>query len=981
MRSNLVDPTSPPPPGAPRNAPHEYQKSKNASQGCEENVQEVSFEYLLEKVPWAVSVGFEEAAIAPESGRLFRADRSEDVEEFLSSPNTIHDVKTALKKWRRTDEDWERLKGPCYLLTPENDFAVVVLPNAYRKWKRIGGRQKEINGKKQWTTEGREVWEEKPTYEKVEEIKPRSLEILKDLGSFTTVAPNGVDLQVHILGELPEGAFEEFEIRRKKVRIYDRGRFCPMTRNILPGYELPIRNCQSWIDEHVPVGEAVKDVGEAVESKSRKPRTARITPVPVLPENLAAVVSRMRTAVWKAEFKTDENGERKKLRRARSPKTPAHEVIRWNPDDFEDEKHKWGSYSESYLAFERDEDLDGVEVLVEPNRMLRPEEEGSPYPVFLDVDDCRDPETGEITLPWVRDLLERLGTYAEASPSGKGIRIVGWARRDPRSKTDLKDVAEQLGARTDFQIFGASGGRRLVTITGRPLPDYDVPVRDIQDWVDEVVPLHEPSPETDGLVAPDPLNVEDEDLKQKMLASGDGDLMRRFFDGDETLWKGPESRYADRSKADVGFFQKLAWWTRHDRERMKRMAFSSKMRRKKWQRDGYLEDGRGGKGIITLGIEGCRGSYYDPSYSSKPELVEKLWAARATLKDFDERASWGALLALGERYGTWSRAGFVWTVKNVGDRVTIPEKGMVVHAAVRTVMPLMGADSPAKAHEALEKIREAGYAKRVWKSKNNVPDLYLIPDSVTSKIPATESYPSLSPPPCLYLLCSKNESGAAEGEPGEARLGIYEKLVFIQPRRNERPGLNKKEKLVFELVLSDQITDLNEMAAFLGVDRKNLVRNVKVLVGLGLVGRDDDRLSLTDGFEHVIHDLFVDSGGERMYLDALDQIERHRSEHAAFGKEANAVGRQTPVEEDARRGSENTGGEEALRDHVNIKIDRDDDEEHGETALDKNSGEKVIAHLAGNMDRDDLNPRQRKKAEEIVASGGIGTTGRGNSDG
>lgn len=241
----MIDPTPPPPPDASRNCSHEYEKSKNASQGYEENIQEVSFEDLLERVPWAVSIGSEEVAIAPESGRPFRADRSDDVEEFLSSQNTIKDVNAALKKWRRNDEDWDFLKGPCYLLTPEHDFTVVVLPDAYKKWKQIGGRQMEINGKKQWTPDGRPVWEEKPTYERINKVGPRSLEILEELRSFTTIAPNGVDLQVHIMGRLPEGALGEFEIRRKKVRVYDRGRFCPMTGKTISGYEAPIRNCQS----------------------------------------------------------------------------------------------------------------------------------------------------------------------------------------------------------------------------------------------------------------------------------------------------------------------------------------------------------------------------------------------------------------------------------------------------------------------------------------------------------------------------------------------------------------------------------------------------------------------------------------------------------------------------------------------------------------------------------------------------------------
>lgn len=889
-----IEPTPPPQPAPSHARRQEYKKIKNSSGDSEKNVrEEVSLEEFLEEMPWAIASISETKAISSKDGRFVSTRSPEDIEEFLKYPNTFGEAYEARKKGRRQGYYREWYEKLCFLPTPEDDFAVVVLPNAYREWKRIGGRQQEVNGKKQWTKDGREVWEERPTYEKIEEIKPRSLEILKELRSYTEVAPNRVDLHVYILGKLPERALAEFRLNRKKVRVYDQGRFCPVTAKRIPGYDLPIRNCQAWLDEHVPLGAAVED-------KGHKARRSRITPVPLLPENLMMAVSQMRTGVWKTEFKTDENGEKKKLRLARTPTTRDHEVIRWNEDDFEAEKHKWGSYSESYLAFEQDRDLDGIVLLIEPTMKLRPEEKGSPYPVFLDIDDCRNLETGEITIPWVRELLKMLGTYAEVSPSGKGVRIVGWARRHPRSKADLTDVAERLGAKIDFQIYGASGGRHLITITGCPLPGYDLPVQDMQDWVDEVVPLHELPSEDDEPVTPEPLNIEDEELKQKMLSSEGGRLLRRFFDGDESLWKEPESRYADRSRADVGFFERLAWWTRHDRNRIKRIAFSSEMRRKKWEREDYLDDARGRKGIITLGIEGCKGSYYDPSYSSKPELVERLWAARSALKDFDERSSWGALLALGQRYGTWSRAGFVWKVKNVGDQVIIPEKGIVVHAAIRTLMPLMGTDLPSKAHDALKKLREAGYAKRIWKSKNGMPDLYLIPESVISRISASEGSPTLTPPPCLYLLCSINELNkdreVVRGESGEPPIGTYEKLVWIQSRRKKRPGLSKKEKLIFELILSGQITHLNEMTTFLGVDRKNLIRNVKSLVDLSLIDRDSDYLSLPDGFEQAIHSLFVESGGEQQYLDTLSLIERHRTEYAALGEEANDVRRRTLIE-------------------------------------------------------------------------------------
>lgn len=43
--------------------------------------------------------------------------------------------------------------------------------------------------------------------------------------------------------------------------------------------------------------------------------------------------------------------------------------------------------------------------------------------VFVDIDKCRDPETGELTA-LAQDVVEQLNTYCEISPSGTGLRLV-----------------------------------------------------------------------------------------------------------------------------------------------------------------------------------------------------------------------------------------------------------------------------------------------------------------------------------------------------------------------------------------------------------------------------------------------------------------------------------------------------------------------------------------------------------------------------
>lgn len=42
----------------------------------------------------------------------------------------------------------------------------------------------------------------------------------------------------------------------------------------------------------------------------------------------------------------------------------------------------------------------------------------------IDLDDCRDPATGDIA-PWAREIIDRTGTYTEVSPSQTGVKLYG----------------------------------------------------------------------------------------------------------------------------------------------------------------------------------------------------------------------------------------------------------------------------------------------------------------------------------------------------------------------------------------------------------------------------------------------------------------------------------------------------------------------------------------------------------------------------
>lgn len=95
-----------------------------------------------------------------------------------------------------------------------------------------------------------------------------------------------------------------------------------------------------------------------------------------------------------------------------------------------------------------------------------------PY-IALDFDACYDPDTKAIT-PWVKELLDKLNTYTEVSPSGRGLRC--WTRGDapkaPQNPTTNPMGSYRKPAKGKFEIYPDSPLSNYVTVTGDRLPQY-----------------------------------------------------------------------------------------------------------------------------------------------------------------------------------------------------------------------------------------------------------------------------------------------------------------------------------------------------------------------------------------------------------------------------------------------------------------------------------------------------------------------------
>lgn len=123
--------------------------------------------------------------------------------------------------------------------------------------------------------------------------------------------------------------------------------------------------------------------------------------------------------------------------------------------------------------------------------------------IALDLDNCRDAQTGEIA-PWAAELVETCDTYTEVTPSGRGLRIIG--------------LNETLLAPIHRQVAMPDGGRveiyhrcpRYITVSGHRLPEAPDRLRAICDTTVELLrasapggadpdaPAPEPNPDAEG---------------------------------------------------------------------------------------------------------------------------------------------------------------------------------------------------------------------------------------------------------------------------------------------------------------------------------------------------------------------------------------------------------------------------------------------------------------------------------------------------
>lgn len=182
----------------------------------------------------------------------------------------------------------------------------------------------------------------------------------------------------------------------------------------------------------------------------------------------------------------------------------------------------------------------------------------------VDLDDCYDPATG-VVADWARFILWHLDTFADISPSGRGIKL--WCRG-----------AIPPGRRSWGGKHGLYDQRRFFTVTGRPLPGSPAA---IEERADRLAELHRllfppaPPPIASPIITV-PADLTDDEVIARASECANGAKFRR-------LWQGDVSGYGSQSEADAALVALLHYWVGDDEDRIDRLFRRSGLVRGKWE--------------------------------------------------------------------------------------------------------------------------------------------------------------------------------------------------------------------------------------------------------------------------------------------------------------------------------------------------------------------------------------------------------------
>ena len=266
------------------------------------------------------------------------------------------------------------------------------------------------------------------------------------------------------------------------------------------------------------------------------------------------------------------------------------------------ESETWASF-EAALDYSETEHADGIGFVFTDDDSI----------VGIDLDDCRDPETDDVD-DAALDIIERLDSYTEVSPSGTGYHVLITGAlpegRNRRGSVELYDTARFFTVTGDHVEWTPTRvARRQDALTAIHREYVQDTERDTASESEQRDGTDARSPTTDA--ADVDVDLEDEDLLEKARNASNGEKFER-------LWNGNTVGYDSQSEADMALCCLLAFWTGGDRTQMEQLFRQSGLMREKWDEVHYADGSTYGEKTIERAIA-TTSEFYDPDAGGDTE--------------------------------------------------------------------------------------------------------------------------------------------------------------------------------------------------------------------------------------------------------------------------------------------------------------------------------------------------------------------------
>lgn len=217
--------------------------------------------------------------------------------------------------------------------------------------------------------------------------------------------------------------------------------------------------------------------------------------------------------------------------------------------------------------------------------------------------------------PLVATMLSRFDTYAETSPSGEGLHIIGMCDisklpvtyDEEKNRYILSAEYKQKNSDIGVELYIGDITNRYGTFTGNAIKD--IPIRDCTNAV--ITTLEKEMRKTAKVnTSDDETEKEVFDVVANLRKQKNADKFKLLYDNGD--WK--SCGFGSQSEADASLCAEIAFRTGDNPELIDAVFRTSALFRDKWERDDYRT------ATIAAGIEACHGSFHK-SVMAHPEFI------------------------------------------------------------------------------------------------------------------------------------------------------------------------------------------------------------------------------------------------------------------------------------------------------------------------------------------------------------------------